>query len=263
MEEASAGPSVKTDVAVDRNDIEFDKQIKDDGFAETWIVRYKGRKWLYKSYRFRFWWGKAARPFARKWARNEMAMCDLLKGIPGTVTTYIKVDDQSFLRDWVEGVDLGQRKLQKRVPGNEFFDELRETVEQIHARGASYNDLAKKYNVIVTEDDHPVLIDYQISTRAYAGRNPLRRKFNQKFIGYMQSEDLRHVIKLKRRNRPDLLTPEEEAASYKLPPGGRAWRKFVTEPMRVIKRAIYPSGSNETFRFSKKYRERKKGYVQK
>ena len=40
-------------------------------------------------------------------------------------------------------------------------------------------------------------------------------------------------------------------------------RTLVTRPARTLKRAIYPSGSNETFRFSKKYRERKKGYVQK
>ena len=254
---------VDNSTAVKLEDIEFVKQIKDDGFAETWIANYDGKKWLYKKYRFRFWWGKLAAPFARKWARNEMAICDALKGVPGTVSGYLKVSDQSFLREWVEGIDLGQRKLQKNVPGNAFFEELRANVEQIHARGIAYNDLAKKYNVIVTPDDHPVLIDYQISMRRYQGRNPIRRKFNHKFIDYMQSEDLRHVVKLKRRNRPDLVTEEEREASYKLPKGGETVRTLVTRPARTLKRAIYPSGSNETFRFSKKYRERKKGYVQK
>ncbi len=259
--------NVETDLAesslVNVDEIDFVKQIKDDGFAETWIVKYQGKQWLHKTYRFRFWWGRMARPFARKWARNEMALCDALKGIPGTATDYLKITDQSFLRGWVEGVDLGQRKLQGKVPGNEFFEELRSTVEQIHQRGIAYNDLAKKYNVIVTPDDHPVLIDYQISTRSYAGNNPLRRKINQKFISYMQSEDLRHVIKLKRRNRPDLLSEEEKTQSYNLPRGGRMWRRMVTQPLRLFKRAIYPSGSNEAFRFGKKYRQRKKGYVQK
>lgn len=251
------------DIKIDIKEVEFVKQIKDDGFAETWIAQYQGQKWLYKKYRFRFWWGKLARPFARKWAHNEMAMCEALKGVPGTVNHFIKITDQSFLREWIEGVDLGQRKLQGRVPGNAFFAELRSNVEMIHQRGIAYNDLAKKYNIIVTEDDHPVLIDYQISMRQYQGRNPLRRKINHAFIRYMQSEDLRHVVKLKRRNRPDLLTPEEEAASYALPKGGQFLRKIITEPARLVKRAIYPSGSNETFRFSKKYRQRKKGYVQK
>ena len=252
-----ASPNINPD------ELELVKQIKDDGFAETWIVHYDGKKWLYKKYRFRFWWGRIGRPFARKWARNEMGMCDTLKGIPGTVTNYIQIDQQSFLREWVEGVDLGQRKLQKRVPGSAFFEELRSVVEQIHSRGVSYNDLAKKYNVIVTEDDHPVLIDYQISTRSYVGKNPIRKAWNKRFIAYMQSEDLRHVTKLKRRNRPDLLTEEEEKESYRLPKGGKFLRTFITQPLRIVKRAIYPSGSNETFRFSKKYKERKGGYVQK
>ena len=248
---------------VDVEDIEFVKQIKDDGFAETWVAKYQGKKWLYKKYRFRFWWGRLANPFSKKWARNEMAICEALRGVPGTVNNYLKVSEQAFLREWVEGVDLGQRKLQGRVPGNAFFEELRSNVEKIHERGIAYNDLAKKYNVVVTEDDHPVLIDYQISMRRYQGRNPVRRKLNHRFIRYMQSEDLRHVVKLKRRNNPGLLTAEEEAASYALPKGGRALRKMITQPARMIKRAIYPSGSNETFRLSKKYRERKKGYVQK
>lgn len=249
--------------SISKNDIEFVKQIKDDGFAETWIVQYQDKKWLYKHYRFRFWWGKLGQPMARKWARNEMALCDALQGVPGTVSNYIKVTDQSFLREWIEGIDLGQRKLQGRVPGNAFFDELRSNVQEIHKKGIAYNDLAKKYNIVVTEDDRPVLIDYQISMQQYEGKNRLRRKINHAFIRYMQSEDLRHVVKLKRRNRPDLVTPEEEAASYEFPKGGAALRKFITQPARLIKRAIYPSGSNETFRFSKKYRQREKGYVQK
>lgn len=244
-------------------EIEFVKLIKDDGFAETWFVRYKGKKWLHKTYRFRFWWGRLAQPFARKWTNNEIAICHALAGVPGTVNHCLKLSDQSFLREWIDGVDLGQRKLQGRVPGNDFFEELYANVLQIHERGVAYNDLAKKYNVIVTEDDHPVLIDYQISMQRYNGRNPVRRKINYAFIRYMQSEDIRHVIKLKRRNRPDLLTPEEEVASYRLPRGGEFLRRFITRPLRVMKRAIYPSGSNETFRFSKKYRERNTDYVQK
>ena len=251
------------DIEINISDIEFVKLIKDDGFAETWIVRYQGKKWLHKTYRFRFWWGRMAKPFAKKWARNEMAICDALEGVPGTVSRYIKISDQSFLREWVEGIDLGQRKLQGTVPGNSFFQALYDNVLKIHERGIAYNDLAKKYNVIVTEDDLPVLIDYQISMKRYQGRNIIRRKINHAFIRYMQREDLRHAIKLKRRNRPDLLTPEEQAASYKLPKGGRILRRVITEPARLFKRAIYPSGSNETFRFSKKYKERKKGYVQK
>jgi len=248
---------------VNLRELEVVKQIKDDGFAETWIVRYQGKKWLHKTYRFRFWWGKLAKPLARKWARNEMALCRTLQGITGTATHFIQITDQSFLREWVEGVDLGQRKREGRVPGNEFFQELGETVKLIHARGVAYNDLAKKYNVIVTNDDHPVLIDYQISMRSYAGSNPIRRKINQKIISYLQSEDLRHVIKLKRRNRPDLVSEQEQAESYNLPKGGRTFRRFFTVPLRTLKRALYPSGSNEAFRFSRKYRNRKKGYVQK
>ena len=71
-----------------------------------------------------------------------MTLCRELKGISGTATEYLKVNDRTFLRGWVEGVDLGERRSQGRVPGNAFFEELRETVEAIHKRGIAYNDLA-------------------------------------------------------------------------------------------------------------------------
>jgi hypothetical protein len=104
---AGAGKISANHAELRLDDIEFVKLIKDDGFAETWVVHYQGKKWLHKTYRFRFWWGRMARPLARKWARNEMALCDALRGVPGTVSNYIKVSDQSFMREWVEGIDLG------------------------------------------------------------------------------------------------------------------------------------------------------------
>jgi hypothetical protein len=100
--------------------------------------------------------------------------------------------------------------------GDDFFARLAEGLAEIHRRGLAYVDLEKCENVLVGDDGRPYLFDFQISWRwpfsFLRGRWPvtwIARRF--------QAGDRYHLIKLQRRTRPDLFTPEELAAARRKP----------------------------------------------
>ncbi|MGH0032899.1 MAG: hypothetical protein ACQGVC_24165 [Myxococcota bacterium] len=230
------------------------RELKDDAFAVTRLVEVDGRRWLLKEYRFRTPLGRWLAPLARRQAQHEMAVGRLLQGLEGVPGEPVRVSDTSFRRPWIDGEDLRVHLRRGGSLPDDFFDRLEALVREIHARGVAYADLQKKDNVIVGRDGRPWLIDFQISLRPRDG-GALRR-LRRWWLRHTQSDDLRHVYKHKRRIRPDLLTPEEDAASRRRSPVSWLKRVFYALTLRRVKRWIYPHGSDDTFRFSKAWRDR-------
>ena len=230
------------------------RDLKDDGFALTQLVEMDGRRWLRKEYRFRVPPGRLLRPLARHWARHEVEVGRLLAGIEGVPGEPLALSETSFCRPWIEGQDLRAHQRQGLPLRDDFFDDLLRLVRDVHARGVGYGDLEKKDNVIVGRDGRPHLIDFQISLRRYTGRSALRRALSGWWLRHTQADDLRHVYKHKRRIRPDLTTPEEAARSRRRSPLSWLKRIFYALTLRRVKRLVYPHGSNETFRFSRRKR---------
>lgn len=227
------------------------KVLKDDGFAETRLVEADGRLWLEKTYRFRFWWGRAFDWLARRFVAHEMENARRLEGIEGIPGLTERVSENAFRREWIAGEDLKARKRDGRPVSDAFFGQLADLLRAVHARGVAYNDLAKFDNVIVREDGRPALIDFQVSLRAYEGPSRPLRAISAWLIRRLQREDWRHVYKHKRKLRPDQLTDEERAVlAYRSP---IVWPHYAFRRVALpIKRLFYPKGSNETFRFSRK-----------
>jgi hypothetical protein len=227
------------------------RELKDDGFAHTRVVEMDGKLWVHKRFRFRFFWGRPFAPLARAFMRHELNNCRRLEGVRGAAWRAMPCDNDAFLREWFEGSDLKARKRERRRVPDAFFDEFREALDQVHARGLAYNDLAKSDNVIITDSGHPVLIDFQISLRSYRGGSRLLRALSDWWIPRLQREDIRHFCKMKRRFRPDLITVEERAASRRR--SGLAHAQRVGwKLIHPIKRVFYPKGSNEKLRFSRR-----------
>jgi len=189
------------------------KDLADRPFTKSRLVACEGELWLHKRFRvpglpdaLQVWVAGALMRF-------EVSNCRLFEGLPGTVARTRPVDRSSFLREWVEGTDLRRLKREGgRVP-DDFFDDLRATLDAIHARGLAYNDLEKKDNVLLTPNGKPVLIDYQICLSHYRGRWGGLRSLSQRVVSELQRQDLRYLYKMKRRFRPDLMTPEEKQIS--------------------------------------------------
>lgn len=164
-------------------------------------------------------------------AREEAAFRKLedIEGVPRLIGRWEKT---GLVREFVEGHPLAKGE---RV-ADDFHPRLRALIDAIHERGMAYVDLEKCENVLVGDDGRPHLFDFQICwylPRGWGGElwpaRVLRRWF--------QDGDRYHLIKLQRRTRPDQLSPDALAASYRKPWYVRAHR-FVTRPFTVVRRAV-------------------------
>jgi predicted Ser/Thr protein kinase len=238
--------------------IEVIRELKNDAFARTWLVRMDGRYWLRKEFRFRIPLGRLLTPLARRWARHEMEVGRVLAGIDGLPGVPVPLSETVFCRPWIEGRDLRHHLRAGGKLSDRFFDDLLAVVEQVHRRGVAYADLQKRDNIIVGSDGRPYLVDFQISHLPYRGRSALRRAVSEWWLRHSQADDLRHVYKHKRRLRPGLATPEERLLSERRSPVSWLKRIVYARTLRPVKRLGYPKGSNETFRLSKAWRQRRR-----
>lgn len=117
-----------------------------------------------------------------------------------------------FAHAYVEGHPMQKGE---RV-GDDFFGRLRDAIDAIHRRDVAYVDLEKPQNVIVGDDGRPYLIDFQIAwhiPKRYGGNLWPARVVLKCF----QDADRYHIAKLQRRTRPDQLSPDQLAATYRKP----------------------------------------------
>ena len=91
--------------------------------------------------------------------------------------------------------------MQLARPGNaEYFRAARALLCRLHRRGIAHNDLAKEPNWLVTPTGMPALVDFQLALVA-----PRRGRI----FRALAREDLRHLLKHKRRYCPGRLTERE------------------------------------------------------
>lgn len=131
-----------------------------------------------------------------------------------------------FLYQYIDGKSLDERPA---LPDS-FFDKLMDLIRQIHTHDICYVDMNKRGNILLGDDNRPHLIDFQIS-KYLPGRifKPLRN--------YLQKEDIYHLLKHKRKFRPDLLTDEENERLARVSLPIRLHRA-ITGPLRDLRRAF-------------------------
>lgn len=183
--------------------------------------------------------GREARMFGlplawvgRMLTRREVAFLKRLEGVEGVPRFMAWWGRTGLIRQFVPGHALRKGE----AVADEFHSRLREVVAAMHARDVAYVDLEKCENVLVGDDGRPHLFDFQISwfvPRAWGGRTPPAMWLLRRF----QRADLYHLQKLQRRTRPDQLSPEDLAASYRRP-----WyiklHRLVADPLRAVRRKI-------------------------
>jgi hypothetical protein len=176
--------------------------------------------------------GLPCRWVGRWLAAREHAALERLRaveGIPGPIDRW---GDTGIVREYVEGHPLAKGEP---VP-DDFHPRLVKIIDAIHDYDMAYVDLEKCENVLVGEDGRPYLFDFQISwywPRRWGGELwPIRR-----LRRWFQQGDRYHLIKLQRRTRPDQMSPEALAASYRKP-----WyvhvHRVLTWPFTVVRRAV-------------------------
>lgn len=150
-----------------------------------------------------------ARPLSQWLARKEARGLQAVQGIEG-VPVLLEADKGGILRIWSEGTPLHLAKPSDPA----WFRDARRLLRDMRRRGVCHNDVAKPQNWLMTPDGHAAVIDFQLASVH-------RRK--GKLFRIAAREDLRHMLKQKRKFAPDLLTPAEQAmlAQKSLP--SRIW----------------------------------------
>ena len=145
-------------------------------------------------------------------ASRETAALERLQDLDGIPRLIGRWGKTGVVREYIEGHPLARGE---RVP-DDFYDRLRALTEAMHDRRMAYVDLEKCENVLVGDNGRPYLIDFQIAWYVSPKRGgelwPLRR-----LRRWLQAGDLYHLTKLQRRTRPDQLSAEQIAASYRKP----------------------------------------------
>lgn len=206
--------------------------FKNDFFAVTALYEGEGRKVVLKVQRRASFFGLPLSWVGRILAAREKAALTRLEGVAGVPRLLGTWETTGLVREYIEGETLADAL---RL-ADDFHPHLRELIGKIHRRGMAYVDLEKRENVLVGADGRPYLFDFQISwhwPRRWGGE-----LWPARFIrSWLQAGDRYHLVKLQRRTRPDQLSPEALAASYRKPWFVRAYTR-VTRPLTWVRRRV-------------------------
>jgi hypothetical protein len=157
--------------------------LTDKGEVEAVLRRIDGVPW---------WTFGIARHFLKREAR-ALAVAGRLALAPVLLFAGRRV----LVRGWIDGLPL---HIAKPKDDTRYFRSGKAALRRLHRAGISHNDLAKEQNWLRTPDGRAMLTDFQLATR-FSVRHRLFR-----IAAY---EDLRHLLKHKRRYAPESLSPAE------------------------------------------------------
>jgi predicted Ser/Thr protein kinase len=119
---------------------------------------------------------------------------------------------------------------------DEFFEQLRRLLKELHRRNVIYVDMNKHDNVIVGADGKPYLIDFQISVHL-PRRILISRRLSERLFNTLKRADIYHLYKLKRKIQPQYLTDEERKISRQKTVLIKLHRLYTT-PFRELRRSL-------------------------
>lgn len=206
------------------------KVIKHDFFAATAFYASPAGDAVLKIGRTAPFMGLPLLWIGRFLLRRELGFYRKLRDLPNVPAVLATLGDTGFLHAFVPGGPLSKDRA---VPDG-FFDELQQLLATLHRRGIAYVDTNKPQNILLGDDGRPHLIDFQISFDADSLANlpPARA-----VLGVLARSDEYHVLKHKRRFRPDQLSDAERQRLER-----RSWpirlHRFLTRPYFLVRRRV-------------------------
>ncbi|MDB5296283.1 MAG: serine/threonine protein kinase [Phycisphaerales bacterium] len=208
------------------------RTVKHDFFAATgFYADPAGRPVVLKVGRAAKFLGWRLDWLGRWLCERELRFYRRFADLPNVPAVVGRVGPTGFVHAYVEGQPLSK---DRPVPDG-FFDQLDALVTALHARDTAYVDTNKPENILLGDDGRPHLIDFQISFDLHDlddwpwSRWLLRR---------MQREDRYHLLKHKKKLRPDEMTKEEWERAERKSALIRAHR-FFTRPYFLVRRRAF------------------------
>jgi hypothetical protein len=141
------------------------------------------------------WW---SRPLAYLLFRRERRALEVA-GTLGIAPPLLFAGRHALVRGWIEGVPLHIAKPQGDA---DYFRSAKAALRALHRAGITHNDLAKEQNWLYASS-RAYVTDFQLASRfGRFGRRSL-------LFRIARYEDLRHLLKHKRRYAPGALTAAE------------------------------------------------------
>jgi RIO-like serine/threonine protein kinase len=135
--------------------------------------------------------------------RREVRFYRKLADLPNVPKILGIVGSTGFIHEFASGEPVSR---DRPVPDG-FFDQLLSLMHELHTRGIAYVDANKPQNILLGDDGRPHLIDFQIS---WDGHELGNNFFSRWMLKRMHRGDVYHVLKHKKRMRPDELTDAEQ-----------------------------------------------------
>jgi predicted Ser/Thr protein kinase len=140
----------------------------------------------------------------RRLCRHEKFILEKLDGISNVPKVLDSFASNGFIYRYIEGQSLDVRP---ELP-EDFFGELMELLGKIHAAGIVYMDMNKRGNILLGNDGHAYMIDFQISQYP-GGRWFCPRWLLKRVRRAFEWEDFYHLYKHKRKLQRHLTSAEE------------------------------------------------------
>jgi hypothetical protein len=163
--------------------------------------------------------------------RREQRFYRKLQDIDNVPKVLGTVGQTGFVLEYVDGHPLSK---QAPVPDG-LFQELQGLLEELHRRDLAYVDTNKTQNILVGSDGRPHLIDFQIS---WDLEDLGDWWLNRWILSHLQIEDAYHILKHKRRLRPDEMTAAERELAERRSLPLRVHR-FILKPYFKLRRRTF------------------------
>jgi len=134
---------------------------------------------------------------------------------------------RALIRGWIDGHAL---HIAQPHGDTAYFRSAKRVLTKLHRAGLTHNDLAKQQNWLRGRDGQAYLIDFQLA-QTFSRRSRIFR-----IAAY---EDLRHLLKQKRRFAPDALTVSERRVLSRKSVVSRAWLTFVKPIYHLVTRGLF------------------------
>ena len=161
---------------------------------------------------------------ARYLARRERRALDLLRGLSG-VPQILHADKQGLTRTYLRGRPLNLEEELDLA----WFVSARVLLQRIHDAGVAHNDTHKEANWMVDDEGGAVLLDYQLASTF---------KKRTRWFRLLALEDIRHLLKHKKRFLRSELTPYEWSLLRRKSWAARWWSRTLKPVYRKFTRAI-------------------------
>jgi hypothetical protein len=171
------------------------------------------------------WWSRGLAILLFRRERRALATAGQL----GIAPPLLFAGRRALVRGWIDGVPL---HIAKPHGDAAYFRSAKAALRALHRAGIAHNDLAKEQNWLYAQDNghgRAFLTDFQLAA-CFRRRNHLFR-----IACY---EDLRHLLKHKRRYAPDALTAAERRVLARKSVLTRVWMATGKKVYYAITRGL-------------------------